>query len=45
MLRRLTPAGIGSPLARYSHAVEIPAGARLLLCSGQLGIAPDGRVP
>jgi enamine deaminase RidA (YjgF/YER057c/UK114 family) len=45
MLRRLVPVGIGAPLARYSHAVEIPAGARLLLCSGQLGLAPDGRVP
>jgi enamine deaminase RidA (YjgF/YER057c/UK114 family) len=45
MLRRLVPAGMATPLARYSHAVEIPAGARLLLCSGQLGMAPDGSVP
>lgn len=26
----------------YSHAVEIPPGMRLLLISGQVGIAPDG---
>lgn len=26
----------------YSHAVEVPAGARLLFISGQIGIAPDG---
>lgn len=26
----------------YSHAVEIPAGHRQLLVSGQIGIAPDG---
>jgi 2-iminobutanoate/2-iminopropanoate deaminase len=26
----------------YSHAVEIPAGKRLLFVSGQIGIAPDG---
>jgi enamine deaminase RidA (YjgF/YER057c/UK114 family) len=28
--------------AIYSHAVEIPAATRLLLISGQIGIAPDG---
>lgn len=28
--------------AIYSHAVEIPPAARLLLISGQIGIAPDG---
>lgn len=26
----------------YSHAVETPAGKRLLFVSGQIGIAPDG---
>lgn len=28
----------------YSHAVEIPADRRLLLISGQVGVAPDGAV-
>jgi 2-iminobutanoate/2-iminopropanoate deaminase len=26
----------------YSHAVEVPPGARLMFVSGQFGIAPDG---
>jgi enamine deaminase RidA (YjgF/YER057c/UK114 family) len=45
MLRHLVPPQIRRPFARYSHAVEIPAGARLLLCSGQLGISADDQVP
>ena len=45
MLRHLVPARIRAPFARYSHAVEIPAGARLLLCSGQLGISAGDQVP
>jgi len=45
MIRFLTPAGIRPPFARYSHGVEIPPGKRLVLCSGQLGIAADETVP
>jgi enamine deaminase RidA (YjgF/YER057c/UK114 family) len=45
MLRPLMPSSIRAPFARYSHGVEVPAGHRLILCSGQLGIAPDERVP
>jgi enamine deaminase RidA (YjgF/YER057c/UK114 family) len=45
MLRPLTPSSIRAPFARYSHGVEVAAGHRLILCSGQLGIAPDERVP
>jgi enamine deaminase RidA (YjgF/YER057c/UK114 family) len=44
-LRRLNPTGIHSPLAHYAHGVEVAAGTRLIFCSGQLGIDPDGRVP
>lgn len=44
-LHHLLPATIARPLATYSHGVEIAAGARLVLCSGQLAIAPDGYVP
>ena len=40
-----TPIGIHPPFARYSHAVEVPAGHRLLFVSGQLGIGPDETVP
>jgi enamine deaminase RidA (YjgF/YER057c/UK114 family) len=45
MLRHLLPAAIRRPFARYSHAVEVPAGARLLLVSGQLGISVDDVIP
>jgi len=45
MLRHLIPSGIRKPFAKYSHAVEVKAGARLLLCSGQLGIAADDSIP
>jgi enamine deaminase RidA (YjgF/YER057c/UK114 family) len=44
-LRHLVPKAIRAPFARYSHAVEIPPGARWLVCSGQLGIAADDRIP
>jgi enamine deaminase RidA (YjgF/YER057c/UK114 family) len=43
--KALAPATIRPPFARYSHGVEIPAGARLVFCSGQLGVAPDGAIP
>lgn len=45
MKRALNPADIRAPFARYSHAVEVPAGARLVFASGQLGIGPDETVP
>ena len=44
-LHHLVPKQMRAPLARYSHAVEIPAGARWLFCSGQLGISADDRIP
>jgi enamine deaminase RidA (YjgF/YER057c/UK114 family) len=45
VLRFLAPKSIKPPFARYSHGVEVPAGKRLVLCSGQLGIGPDDVVP
>lgn len=45
MFRFLTPKSIKPPFARYSHGVEIPAGKRLVLCSGQVAIEPDDRIP
>jgi len=45
MLRHLVPKQVHAPFARYSHAVEIPAGARWLFCSGQLGIAENDQIP
>ena len=44
-MKHITPAGIRPPFARYSYGVEIPPGNRVLVCSGQLGIAADDRVP
>jgi enamine deaminase RidA (YjgF/YER057c/UK114 family) len=45
MARHLVPKGIRAPFARYSHAVEVPAGARWLMCSGQLGISTEDQIP
>ena len=45
MFRFLTPKAIKPPFARYSHGVEVPAGKRLVLCSGQVGIAADDGIP
>ena len=45
MLKPLDPSGIHPPFAAYAHGIEVPAGARLVFCSGQLGIAPDKAVP
>src|SRR6476661_5042122 len=45
MLRPLSPSSIHPPFAPYSLGVEVPAGQKLVFCSGQLGIAPDGAVP
>lgn len=44
-MRMLTPPAIRPPFARYAHGVEVPAGARLVLTSGQLGIAADEQIP
>lgn len=44
MSRHLTPEAIVRPFARYAHAVEVEAGARMLFVSGQLGVAPDGSI-
>lgn len=45
MFRFLTPKSIRPPFARYSHGVEVPAGNRLVFCSGQLGIGPEEAIP
>ncbi len=45
MLTRITPSGIHPPAANYSHATAVPANARWLYLSGQVGVAPDGSIP
>lgn len=45
MIKHHTPATIRPPFANYHHAVEVPGGTRLLICSGQLGIGIDENIP
>jgi enamine deaminase RidA (YjgF/YER057c/UK114 family) len=45
MLAAITPPALRAPFARYSHGIEVPAGARLVFCSGQLGIGADEAIP
>ena len=45
MLVHRTPDTIRAPFARYSHGVEVPPNARLIICSGQLGIDIGDAIP
>jgi 2-iminobutanoate/2-iminopropanoate deaminase len=45
MNRKLNPSTIAPPGGRYTHAIEVPPGARWLVVSGQVGVAPDGSTP
>lgn len=45
MLTRITPASVHPPAANYAHATQVPANARWLYLSGQVGVAPDGTIP
>jgi enamine deaminase RidA (YjgF/YER057c/UK114 family) len=44
-MKSLFPETVRRPFARYAHGVEVPAGARLVVTSGQLGITADDQVP
>jgi enamine deaminase RidA (YjgF/YER057c/UK114 family) len=44
-MKTLHPTTIRPPFARYAHGVEVPPSARLIVTSGQLGVAADDRVP
>lgn len=39
------PDKIHPPLGAYAHVIEVPAGARWLVVSGQVGADAKGRVP
>ena len=41
----LSPPSISPPFAAYAHGVEVPAGARIVVTSGQLALTRDGTVP
>lgn len=45
MNQALIPPGIRPPFGRYSHGVAVPAGARFVYTSGQLGVRADDSVP
>ena len=42
MLKFHQPAKVSPPFGKYSHSVEVSAGARWLHVSGQGGVRPDG---
>ena len=44
-MRALSPSSISPPFGRYSHGIAVPAGYRLVVTSGQLGIGPDAQIP
>jgi enamine deaminase RidA (YjgF/YER057c/UK114 family) len=44
-MRALSPSSIRPPLARYSHGFAVPAGHRLVITAGQLGIGLDDQIP
>jgi enamine deaminase RidA (YjgF/YER057c/UK114 family) len=41
----LSPTSIHPPFSAYSNGVEVPAGQKLVFCSGQLGVTRDGSIP
>ena len=45
MRQALNPEGIRAPFGNYSHGIVAPPGARLVFCSGQLGVRADDTVP
>lgn len=45
MATPLNPTQIHPPFAPYSHGMVVPAGQRLVFCSGQVGIAADKTLP
>ena len=45
MTAAINPPTLPAPFSNYSHAMMVPEGSRLLVCSGQLGMRPDGSIP
>lgn len=43
--KAINPSSIREPYARYAHGVLAPAGGRLLVSSGQLGVSADDQIP
>jgi len=45
MIRAISTSDAPRPFSRYSQAVEVPGGARLVFVSGQVGVGLDGALP
>jgi enamine deaminase RidA (YjgF/YER057c/UK114 family) len=43
-MKFLNPSDAPAPASRYSQGVLVPANARRLIISGQIGMTPDGKV-
>ncbi len=43
-LRKISTAGAPPPFSRYSQAIEVPAGQKLVFVSGQVGIDLQGNM-
>jgi len=43
-LKFRNPSSIAPPQAEYTHAVEVPPGARLLAIAGQVGVDASGKL-
>ncbi|MBM3542693.1 MAG: RidA family protein [Alphaproteobacteria bacterium] len=44
MIQLLNPEGVRAPGGAYTHTCAVPAGAKWVVLSGQVGIAPDGKL-
>ena len=44
MPKFMNPDSVAKPSTSYSQAVEVPAQARRLIISGQVGVKPDGTI-
>ena len=45
MPKTFNPSSVRKPFGHYNHGLLVPAGASLLVTSGQLGIAVDDAIP
>ncbi len=44
MNQSANPKSVHKPAGAYSHIVKVPAGAEMLVISGQVGVDPKGRI-
>ncbi len=44
MIQMLNPEGVRAPGGAYTHTCVVPAGAKWVVLSGQVGISPDGKL-